>query len=206
MLDFFTRRENHMDKLMEHLPEIITAAAQSYLGILALLSVALSVLAYFFFAKASEKVKVGIFVLLFLGVIGFGGAMFRASGDASMSLQPAASVDPLSSEAKVLLDGASLDPSGLVLFERFGAGVDLHTNGVSLLTSKEDRHALAVWESALQELVKNGLLVARGDRGEIFEITKKGYEVARYCRHEMANQIARQRICTAATKEVTLFA
>lgn len=188
MLDFFTRRENHMDKLMEHLPEIITAAAQSYLGILALLSVALSVLAYFFFAKASEKVKVGIFVLLFLGVIGFGGAMFRASGDASMSLQPAASVDPLSSEAKVLLDGASLDPSGLVLFERFGAGVDLHTNGVSLLTSKEDRHALAVWESALQELVKNGLLVARGDRGEIFEITKKGYEVAKHADEPVAQQ------------------
>jgi hypothetical protein len=33
-----------MDKLFERLPEIITAAAQSYLGILALLSVALSVL------------------------------------------------------------------------------------------------------------------------------------------------------------------
>jgi hypothetical protein len=60
-----------MDKIIEHLPAIITAAAQSFLGTFALLSVALSVLAYFFFAKAREKVKVGVFVLLFLGVLGF---------------------------------------------------------------------------------------------------------------------------------------
>ena len=160
----------NMDKLIEHLPEIINAAAQSPLGTLALLSVALSVLAYFFFAKASEKVKVGIFVLLFLGVLGFGGAMFRES----VLPQP----DSLSKEAKILLKGTSLDPSGLVLFERYGASVDLHTNGISLLTSKADHHALSLWESALQELIKNGLFVARGDQGEIFEITKKGYDVA----------------------------
>jgi hypothetical protein len=159
-----------MDKLTEHLPEIINAAAQSPLGTLALLSVALSVLAYFFFAKASEKVKVGIFVLLFLGVLGFGGAIFRES----VSPQPTS----LSKKAKILLKGAALDPSGLVLFERYGASVDLHTNGISLLTSKADHHALALWESALQELIKNGLFVARGDQEEIFEITKKGYDVA----------------------------
>jgi hypothetical protein len=163
-----------MDKLVERLPDIITAAAQSYLGILALLSVALSLLAYFFFAKASEKVKVGIFVLLFLGVIGFGVAMFRVSDRSPISTQTA-----LSKEAKILLKGAASDPSGLVTFERYGAGVDLHTNGVSLLTSKEDHRALAVWESALQELVEDGLLVAHGERGEIFEITKKGYDVAK---------------------------
>lgn len=68
-----------MDKLAESLPEIIGAAAQSPLGMLALLSVALSVLAYVFFSGASEKVKVGIFVLLFLGVVGFAAALFDAS-------------------------------------------------------------------------------------------------------------------------------
>jgi hypothetical protein len=162
-----------MDKLIERLPEIITAAAQSYLGILALLSVALSVLAYFFFAKATEKTRVGIFVLLFLGVIGFGAAMFRVSPDPPTPSPPA-----LSNEARILLKEAALDPSGLVLFERFGAGVDLHTNGVSLLTSKADHHALAVWESALQELIKASLLVTRDERGEVFEITKQGYDVA----------------------------
>jgi hypothetical protein len=63
--------------LSANLPQIINAAAQSQLGILALLSIALSVLAYFFFSAASEKVKVAIFAMLFLGVIGFGVAMFR---------------------------------------------------------------------------------------------------------------------------------
>jgi hypothetical protein len=167
-----------MDELINRLPEIITAAAQSYLGILALLSVALSVLAYFFFAKASEKVKVGIFVLLFLGVFGFGVAMFRVSPYSSVPPQPVAWTATLSKEAKIILKEAALDPTGLVLFERYGEGVDLHTNGKSLLTSKEDHRALAVWESSLDELVKDGLLVARGDRGEVFEITKKGYQVA----------------------------
>jgi hypothetical protein len=164
-----------MDKLVERLPEIITAAAQSYLGILALLSVALSVLAYFFFAKASEKVKVGIFVMLFVGVIAFGVAMFRASAEAPTVRRAAV----FSEEAKTILQKTSLDPGGLILFERFGAGVDLHTNGESLLTSKEDHRALASWESALQELVSDGLLMAQGDRGEIFTITKQGYDAAK---------------------------
>jgi hypothetical protein len=168
-----------MDKLVERLPEIITAAAQSYLGILALLSVALSVLAYFFFAKASEKVKVGIFVLLFIGVIAFGVAMFRVSHDAPERGSSAAPRAGLSNEAKIILQKVAQDPAGTILFERYGAGVDLHTNGESLLTSKEDHRALATWEAALQELVKEGLLLAHGDRGEVFEITKQGYDAAK---------------------------
>jgi len=162
-----------VDKLFEHLPAIISAAAQSYLGILALLAVALSVLAYFFFARASEKARVGIFVLLFLGVIGFGAAMFRAAPSGPLAT-PAA----LSKEAKTLLKHASRDPGGLVLYEKFGAGVDLHTNGVSLVTSKADHRALAQWDAALDELMQQGLLVQRGTAGEIFEITRKGYDVA----------------------------
>jgi hypothetical protein len=165
-----------MDNLIEHLPKIITAAAQSPLGILALLSVALSVLAYCFFAKSSEKVKVGIFVLLFLGVVGFGGAIVQEIPPPVDS-----SIATLSNEAKILLKEAALDPSGLVYFERFGASVDLHAaNGISLFTNKADHHTLAIWESALQELVKVDLFVTHGDHGEVFEITKKGYEVAEH--------------------------
>jgi len=171
------RRDNDMDKLAESLPAIIIAAAQSYLGILALLSIALSILAYAFFAKASEKIKVVIFILLFIGVVGFGTAMFRVSAGVSMSNPPAAAA--LSEQAKTILAGAAKDPSGLVLFERYGASVDLHTNNESLLTSKADHQVLVSWEAALQELVEKGLLDAHGDNGEIFEITKKGYDVAK---------------------------
>lgn len=81
-----------MEKSIGQVAPIISAAAQSYLGILALLSIALSVLAYVFFSKASEKVKAGIFLLLFFGVIGFGMAMFRvpppSSQPATVALEP----------------------------------------------------------------------------------------------------------------------
>ena len=168
-----------MDQLFKSLPDIIKAAAQSQLGIMALLVVALSILAYVFFAKAAVKIRVGIFVLLFAGVIGFGVAMFRASDP---NLPPPSSAGApkggLSKEARTLLTAAASDPSGYVLYEKFGAGVDLHTNGVSLLTDKFDHRAVATWESALQELVDRGLLVARGDRGEVYEITRKGYEAS----------------------------
>jgi hypothetical protein len=168
-----------MDAAAGRLPEIITAAAQSYLGLFALLAIALSILAYFFFAKASEKVKVGIFVLLFVGVIAFGVAMFRASNAAAPATAQAAAPAALSKEAQAILKEAAQDPSGMVLFERYGASVDLHTNDVSFLTSKADHREMALWGSALQELVDRGLLTAQGDRGEIFEITQQGYDAAK---------------------------
>jgi hypothetical protein len=170
--------DKHMDNLTTHLPEIITAAAQSYLGTLALLSVALSVLAYFFFAKASEKARIGIFVLLFLGVLGFGAAMFRVSANAAIAPKPADTTITLSDESKQLLKAASQDPSGLILYEKYGASVDLHSNDKSFLTRKDDHRLLAQWESALQDLINSGLITMRGDSGEIYEITKKGYDTA----------------------------
>jgi hypothetical protein len=165
-----------MDKLIDHLPQIITAAAQSYLGIMALLSVALAVLAYFFFASASEKVKVGIFVLLFLGVAGFGAAMFRAA-------PPQPAPDPLaslSSEAKQLLKEAAADPAGIVQFAHYGTGDELVTNDKNLLpdNNRTEPRATAAWEAALKELVDGGLLTARGTSWEIFEVTKRGYDAA----------------------------
>lgn len=171
-----------VEQLFKSLPDIIKAAAQSRLGILALLVVALSILAYVFFARASVKIRVGIFVLLFAGVMGFGTAVLRASDPGVPAPAPASAAGApkaeLSNEARTLLVGAASDPAGLVLYEKFGAGVDLHTNGVSLLTNKADHRAVATWEAALEELVGRGLLAARGDRGEVYEITKKGYEAA----------------------------
>jgi hypothetical protein len=168
-----------VDQLFKSLPDIIKAAAQSQLGILALLVVALSILAYVFFAKASVKIRVGIFVLLFAGVIAFGVAVLRASDPKPPPASNAAAPKGgLSQEARTLLMAAASDPGGYVLFEKFGVSVDLHTNGVSLLTDKADHRAVAAWQAALEELVDRGLLAARGDRGEVYEITKKGYAAA----------------------------
>ena len=165
-----------MDQLFKSVPEVIKVAAQSKLGILALLVIALSILAYVFFAKASAKIRVGIFVLLFAGVVGFGAAVVRESP--SVTTLEIASVPPLSSEARRLIAAAAADAGGTVLYEKFGEGVDLHTNGESILTNKADHREVATWEAALQELTDRGLLVERGKSGEIYEITKKGYEAA----------------------------
>jgi len=167
-----------MDSLFKSLPDIIKAAAQSQLGILALLVVALAILAYIFFAKARVKIRVGIFVLLFAGVVGFGVAMFHAS-DANGPAQSPTKVAALSNEARSLLMAAAADSSGYVLYEKYGASVDLHANGKSFLTDKGDHRAVATWEAALQELVDRGLLAAHGEPGgEVYEITRKGYDAA----------------------------
>ncbi len=168
-----------MDQLFKSLPDIIKAAAQSQLGILALLVVALAILAYIFFAKARVKIRVGIFVLLFAGVVGFGVAMFHASDSNGPTPGTTAKVAALSKEARSLLLATAADSSGYLLYEKFGASVDLHANGKSFLTDKGDHRAVALWESAVQELVDRGLLAAHGESGgEVYEITKKGYDAA----------------------------
>ncbi|MBU6258792.1 MAG: hypothetical protein KGO01_10260, partial [Burkholderiales bacterium] len=123
---------------------------------------------------ATVRVRVGIFVLRFAGVIGFGVAMFRASdGPAPAAPRVDAGLSP---QARTLLAAAAADPGGQVFYEKFGASVDLRSHGVSLLTDKSDHRAVAAWESALQELADRGLLAARGERGEVYEITRQGYE------------------------------
>jgi hypothetical protein len=64
-----------MNELVKSLPEIITKAAESHLGILALMIIGLAILAVFFFRGAAEKVQVVIFVMLFFGVVAFGAAV-----------------------------------------------------------------------------------------------------------------------------------
>lgn len=119
-------RENTVGDLSANLPQIISAAAQSQLGILALLVVALAVLAYFFFSTASENVRVGIFAMLFLGVIGFGVAMFRtpqsteeapASGGAvAATVPPGAAASAVDDEAAFIghWSGQARDAEGTV--------------------------------------------------------------------------------------------
>ena len=66
-----------MEKLFEQLPKIIEEAAKSPLGLLALMIIALSLLAFFFFREASARTRVGIFLVLFAGCAVFAWAIFR---------------------------------------------------------------------------------------------------------------------------------
>ncbi len=78
-----------MDSLAQQLPSIIEQAARSPLGLLALMVIALAILGLVFFRGASERTRVGIFVLLFMGVAAFGVAAVRST--ASLAPGPSSS-------------------------------------------------------------------------------------------------------------------
>ncbi len=83
----------------------------------------------------------------------------------------------LSGEARVLLKEASQDSGGLIIHTRYSNGTAIQTNKKNLIPSN-DRREVAKWEAALQQLSLNELIVTRGNKGEIFEITNLGYQVA----------------------------
>lgn len=60
-------------------PAILAEAAKSPLGVFALMILALSIIGFFFFREASERTRIGIFVLMFLGVASFGIAAARSA-------------------------------------------------------------------------------------------------------------------------------
>ncbi len=71
---------------IQHIPAIIEQAAKSPLGLFALMIVAISILGFFFFRDASERTRMGMFVLMFVGVVSFGVAALRSlPGDSSAS-------------------------------------------------------------------------------------------------------------------------
>jgi hypothetical protein len=164
-----------VDALVQQLPQIITAAAQSTLGILALLVVALSALAYVFFARASEKARIGVFVLLFAGVAAFAVALMRA---APAGVTPIAHAAGLSTEAQVLLREAAADEGGMVTYVHYGAGSEMTANDRNLLPDQSPR-TLATWEGALKELLDAGLVSANSPDAEIFRVTREGFEAAK---------------------------
>lgn len=83
----------------------------------------------------------------------------------------------LSHEARVLLKEASLDDHGSILYVRYIGGTDIQTNGKNVIPSGE-RREVAKWEQALKELVDLELVVERGHKGELFEVSNLGYQIA----------------------------
>lgn len=86
-------------------------------------------------------------------------------------------IPSLSQEARVLLKEASQDQGGSILHVRYLDGTAIQTNGKNLLPSM-DRRDIAKWEEALQQLRLHGLVIDRDSKGEVFEITNFGYQVA----------------------------
>lgn len=83
----------------------------------------------------------------------------------------------LTQEARILLKEASKDDGGTILHVRYMEGTSIQTNGKDLIPSN-DRREVAKWEDALEQLRSYDLVVGRGHKGEVFEITNLGYQVA----------------------------
>jgi hypothetical protein len=95
--------------------------------------------------------------------------------------EAAKKIPALSDEAKTLLIEASLDRSGHILHARFMDGVALQTNGKQLITDKNPR-SIAAWEGAVDELAHLGLIKGLGHKGQIYQVTREGYDVAELLR------------------------
>lgn len=80
-------------------------------------------------------------------------------------------------EARLLLKEASHDPHGVIIHARFIGGTEINTNGKKLISSNE-RREIAKWEQALEQLTAKGLVVARGPKREMYEVSNVGYQVA----------------------------
>jgi len=94
-----------MKDALDAAPAIITSAAQSPLGLLALAVIVLSVLAYLFFGRASERARVAAFVLLVVGAAGLGFALLRGQP------VPSTADDPRPSDKAMTKAAPEADPA-----------------------------------------------------------------------------------------------
>jgi len=78
-----------VDELVGQAPAILAEAAKSALGVFALMILALSIIGFFFFRQSSERTRVWVFVLMFLGVASFGVAAVRSASPGGESAPPA---------------------------------------------------------------------------------------------------------------------
>lgn len=85
-------------------------------------------------------------------------------------------VPDLTREAQTVLKEAS-QGNGTVMLLRHLGGTTLQVNSKNLITDKS-RRTIAMWEAAITQLVNQDLLVERGYKGEIFEVSDLGYRVA----------------------------
>lgn len=86
-------------------------------------------------------------------------------------------IPALSKEAIILLKEAVKDAAGQILVINSLEGTEIQTNNVIMNKERLGRD-VAIWTNAVAELRNNQLLVSVGDRNEIFQLTKMGYEVS----------------------------
>jgi hypothetical protein len=83
----------------------------------------------------------------------------------------------LTKEAQELLVEASRDATGQIVLLHYIGGVMLQTHNRQFIEGNNPR-SRALWEGALDELRHADLVKMLGHKGEIFQLTRSGYELA----------------------------
>lgn len=81
----------------------------------------------------------------------------------------------LSKEAKEILIAASLDINGNIMRTSSLSGRDIQAGKNSF--GSKDQKSFAKYDAALDQLVEHGFVKTVGLKGEVFEITHKGWKV-----------------------------
>jgi len=82
---------------------------------------------------------------------------------------------PIGDNALKLLQAACEADDGTILKTTDLSGTYIETNGQNFIISQE-RREIAKWESGLDELLNAGFVEMRGAKGEIFVVSKSGYD------------------------------
>jgi hypothetical protein len=83
----------------------------------------------------------------------------------------------LSPEARELLTQAALDKSGTIMRYRTMSGLGIQTNDRQFV-ERQDPRSEARWQAAFDQLRTLDLIRDVGHKGEVFNLTDRGYEVA----------------------------
>ena len=76
-----------------------------------------------------------------------------------------------------MLIEASQSPDGRIMRFRTNRGLTIQTNKKGFVGERNARLE-AIWEDALNQLVENNLIEDKGYKGEVFAVTRLGYEYA----------------------------
>ena len=109
------------------------------------------------------------------------GSTLPVTGPAPAAAPPTPRVPDLSHEARVLVYQASQDPHATIARHRYFNNqmfVQANQHKYPKPPNETDNRARAIWWSAVDELAALGLIRAVGRKGEVFELTGEGFEVA----------------------------
>jgi hypothetical protein len=106
----------------------------------------------------------------------FKGFMTESSIQSGL-LSHSSNIPQVSKEAATLLLAASQDAHGHILSIRYLSGASVSTNGKEFL-DEQDARSIALWQGAVQELAALDLIEDVGAKGEIYTLTRNGYNLA----------------------------